>query len=210
MTVPTLDDVKAHLNITSAIGDAELQGVLDAAVNVVEGMVGAIAPVQYTETYAGGTMSFFVSHPPLLSVQSMTEYFGNGSTPLTLEPLGTTGDAYGYVVEDAEWGEISRRATAWFPNQSGSYQMWSRFGSTVVIAYTAGRATVPPAIRLAILVVAAELWQTQRGTAALPAPGAVFPAQPGGGGDWTGGASIPALARQLCQGSGLMRTPGIA
>jgi hypothetical protein len=41
----------------------------------------------------------------------------------------------------------------------------------VQVDYTTGYVPTPAAIRLAVLIVAAHLWETQRGTAALPQPG---------------------------------------
>lgn len=44
---------------------------------------------------------------------------------------------------------------------------------TVTVAFTAGRATCPDAVRLAALIIAGHLWQTQRGSSA---PAGALPA----------------------------------
>jgi hypothetical protein len=50
---PSLDDLKAHLNITDSGNDDELLGMLDAAVDVTESIVGPLAGDTVTETHYG-------------------------------------------------------------------------------------------------------------------------------------------------------------
>jgi hypothetical protein len=53
---------------------------------------------------------------------------------------------------DADTGIVRLASGGWF---AGSYR----------VTYSVGRPTVPAAVRLAILVVASHLWETQRGAA---------------------------------------------
>jgi hypothetical protein len=55
VSLPTLTDLKAHLNfeVTSTADDGELADMLDAAVDVVEGIVGPITSKTVTETHYG-------------------------------------------------------------------------------------------------------------------------------------------------------------
>jgi hypothetical protein len=53
---------------------------------------------------------------------------------------------------DADTGIVRLASGGWF---AGSYR----------VTYSVGRPTVPAAVRLAILVIAAHLWETQRGAA---------------------------------------------
>jgi hypothetical protein len=51
VSLPTLTDLKAHLNVTTSDDDGELADMLDAAVDVVEGIVGPITSKTVTETH---------------------------------------------------------------------------------------------------------------------------------------------------------------
>jgi hypothetical protein len=53
VSLPTLTDLKAHLNLDTTADDGELADMLDAAVDVVEGIVGPITSKTVTETHHG-------------------------------------------------------------------------------------------------------------------------------------------------------------
>jgi hypothetical protein len=139
-----LADLKTHLNIdlSDTSQDSELQGFLDAAIDVAEGIVGPITVRSFTETHyghAGGPL--FLFRTPVESVESVA----NGYGPYSL--VGLTADT-----------------------SMGAVRSASSYGlrGDVTVTYTAGRATIPAAVRLAVLIIAAHLWETQRGAAPLP------------------------------------------
>lgn len=198
MAIVTLADAKTHLNITSTTNDDELTRFIAAAQSVVENEIGSVDPVQYTEVHNGGSPVIVTYHAPVISVDSLSEYAGNTVYALTNQPVGFSTSPWGYTLDDPLSGRITRRG-------AGSYPMPFLGGeNAVTITYTAGRTTVPASVQLATLIIIAQLWQTQRGTASLPTLG---------GGDMSGtpvSTLIPAMAAELLEGSGMQRVPGIA
>jgi hypothetical protein len=184
MAIVTYEDVKAHLNLSDDRDAFELQSFIDAATNVVEQEIGPVLPTSYTETqFVGGRSTLVLNHPPIQSIQSVVEYAWNLAQTLTEQPFGSSVTTLGYVFE-AESG-LLRRYTSGFPTY---------FMGPVTVTYTAGRTTIPPAVRMATLVIVAHLWQTQRGTSPLPSLGGEQPAPVGPGG------GIPLIARELLKG----------
>jgi hypothetical protein len=198
MTV-TLADMKTHLNMRSTADDAELMGFLAAGLSIVEGLVGSITPTSYTESHSGGLTSIILYHQPVISIQSITEWWGNGLYTLTSQPLGGgTSDAYGYTLDDPSSGRLTRRG-------AGGYATPFMGGAgSITVTYTAGRVSVPSSVDLALKIIVANLWTTQRSAAALPSMGGGDTFQPPG---MSGG--LPRLALDLIEGSGMMRVPGI-
>lgn len=147
MPLPNLTDLKAHANSTDAADDAELQDMLDAAVGIVAGIVGPLVSETVTETHYGATSPLLV-----LRKAPVTELLS-----LSIQRPGGTVSTYlvdDYLL-DGELGVV-RSATGWV------------FSGDVTVSYTAGRADIPAPVSLAILVVAAHLWETQRGIAPTP------------------------------------------
>ncbi len=158
MALPTLADLKTHLNIPATVtrDDAEMTGHLAAAVNVVESIVGPLAPVTVTETVTARAGTAILSRSPVSGVTSLTTRAGSTVDTFTLN--GPAGLLTGLSV-------------------SGSLR----------VTYTAGRDVLPNALRLAVLAVAARLWETQRGNA--PARSAL----PGGEDTFTNLGGLPLL-----------------
>lgn len=146
---PTVADLKTHLDITSGGDDAELQDMLDAAVDVVENIVGPISPRPVTETH------YAVSGPTLVTRRAPVASVTNLSTRL-YPGLAWADQSVGDYVVDGDTGVI-RTATGYM------------LRGDVTITYLAGYATVPTAVFLATLIIAANLWETQRGADPLPA-----------------------------------------
>lgn len=165
MSLPTLDDFKVHLNKTDAKDDAELSDMLYAAVDAVEGLVGPLRTREVTETHrrASGSCLLLKQRPAgsLVSVSSRM-YPGWDLVAQSVD---------GYEL-DSDAGLVWAGTAGWF---SGD----------VVVTYTTGREYVPDAVRLAILIVGAHLWETQRGTSpsalALQGADADFPVNNGAG-----------------------------
>lgn len=144
MSLPTLTDLRAQTNITSTADDDELQDMLDAAIDVVTGIVGPIdSPAQVTETHYNVQSDVLVlRRMPVGSLVSVSSRYGAVTTPLTLSDYDL----------DPETG-LLRTA------------LGSPFCGTYTVTYTSGRDDLPAAIRLAVLVIAEHLWETQRGSA---------------------------------------------
>jgi hypothetical protein len=143
--LPTLADLKAHLNITSTTHDVELQTMLEAAAEVVVGYVGPLDGTQVTETHyeVRRGLPLVLRRYPVLSVASVTD--SHGKTYAASEH--TTDGASGLLrLNNGTWA------------------------GDITVTYTAGRAVLPAAVGLAVLVITAHLWETQRGNtpSALP------------------------------------------
>lgn len=166
---PTLDELKAHLNITSATHDDELLSILDAAVEVVEGYVGPLDGQTVTERYynRNPALPLLLRQYPVQAVTSISDVDGN------------VFEADSYTV-DLDTGRV------WLARWGGGLRSWSFWGPgvglDVTVTYTTGRTSLPASIRLAILIVAARLWETQRGNApsALPVSDDPSGLDPGG------------------------------
>lgn len=173
--VASLTDLKAHLNITtsSTAQDDELTHVLTAASELVSKIIGGpLAVTTVTERYSTTSSVLVPSQRPLVSVTSATADWGG------------TVDASSYVV-DTYSGTITSRYGTW--------------GSGTLV-YTAGLSQVPERVRLAGLIIAKHLWETQRGSG-----------RPGDGDNdsWnpTMGYAIPRRAQELLEYD---QIPGIA
>lgn len=155
---PTVTELKTETNITSSTDDAELQTVLDAAVALLENhpayrVKDAVTTTTYTEWYDGGNDTIVLKHYPVSSVTSVAEYTPTVQALADEEPdVVSSFTGYGYTIDKAS-GIVTRT--------SGGVD-W-RFSGRVKVVYVAGSATVPADLRLAGLLLAEHMWQTQRG-----------------------------------------------
>jgi hypothetical protein len=179
VSLPTLTDLRAHSNKVSTADDEELQEVLDAAVEVVAGIVGPIdSPTAVTETHYNVCSDVLIlKRMPVGSLLSVSLRYGPMTTVLT---PGT------YELDTAT-GLVRAVCGAGF---YGAYT--AGFYGTYTVTYTSGRDDLPAAIRLACLIIADHLWETQRGAAPVGPLGTddTF-ATPGSG------YAIPNRAREL-------------
>ena len=143
MAAVSLEDVKAHGNITSTANDDELGLFIDTAQELIEGYIGVIVPRTVTETLCAYERTVQLKYAPVLTVASVTEYGGTvGAGLYLLDP------AYGTLVRTDGRG--------WYA--APSYPL--------VITYQAGRMPVAASIRWAIMELTITLWrgtQAQRG-----------------------------------------------
>lgn len=208
MSLVTLADAKAHLNIPSSAGttyDTELQGFIDAAQPVVEQLAGPVVPRVITgETHNGGRDRIVTYNSPIISVQSLTEYVGASAFTLTAQPLGSTTSNYGYEIVDSNGGVIVRRSAAGMPVPfQGDF-------NSVVISYTAGYSTLPANVRLGALELIRHWWQRSQQAARRG-----FRSAPGGNDDvgvMVGNFLVPNFVAELLTStpSSPSRLPGIA
>ncbi len=172
MSLPTLSDLKAHLNSTTTTDDGELSDMLDAAVDVVEGIIGPVTARTVTETHRDVRGDVLVlRRMPVAGLVSIGSRSGGSVSPLPVEDFELDADA-----------GLLRRADGY--GFAGSY----------TVSYSSGRPMVPPAVKLAVLIVAAHLWETQRGN--TPA-GPVAAEVDAGFAAPTAGYAIPNRAKDL-------------
>lgn len=166
----TVADAKAQLNITDTSQDAELQGYVDAACDMVEERVGPVATTVitgefvdlqgrtiYNELTTAGTRGFVLRHRPVQSIQAIASAIVSG---VTYTPSDFVIDSATGMIRRADWGTI--------------------FGP-LTVDYTAGYTTPPAWAVLAAKVTVQSLWQTQRGPTGRRVPGADMPAASGFG-----------------------------
>jgi hypothetical protein len=150
MTLVTLEEAKRQLDIDTDSHDAELQLYVDALDAVIEGYVGVVEQREVTDTVTGGGPALAVLHPPLVSVTSVAGPVGASSVSYAADGLTVNGSA----------GVVGRLDGGCFP--AGAY----------TVTYTAGRASVPPTVKLAALILLQHLWRTQYGATRVPVGGA--------------------------------------
>ena len=157
MTAPTppvdLATLRSFLNLSSADSseDDELAAMLTAATEQVESVVGPMVAVSITDKVYGRN-GMIVLRAPVLSVESIS-LLGSDSFDLTMLDIdlksGVVSNPYGYAL---------------------GYWWWSMPGASPMpfdVAYTAGWGTtaddVPQSLKQATMLVAEQLWKTQRG-----------------------------------------------
>lgn len=138
MALLTLDEAKAQLNIRTDANDVELQLYIDALTSVIEGYVGVVEERTVTETVTGQGPAVVLLQTPVLTVTSLTP----------VETGGTAVDVAGLHV-DGPSGVVAYADRSLF-----SCGPWTA-------VYTAGRAEIPPTIKLAALLLLQHLWRTQ-------------------------------------------------
>lgn len=148
-----LASVKAHLNMSlnDTTQDQELTGFILAATAVIRDMIGPIVPEQHVEYFDGGVMTISVAWQPLLSIQSIYEYYGLSAFLLTEQPLGTQINAFGFTV-DYITGQVTRRT---FGGQAALFAFGDK---NVKVTYTAGRGDIPYNVRLGALELIRHNW----------------------------------------------------
>lgn len=154
----TLPEVMRQANLPSTVsaGDlGELDLMREAAQDVVETFVGPIlwrpgiveqVPVnEATYAYVSGGQALLTQRP-VVSVQSIAVVGTPAVVTYTLDQQA------GLLTNIQPW-------------------TWT-FARNLLVTYTAGRTTCPSAVRLAALIIATHLWQTQMGNA--PTTGGAF------------------------------------
>lgn len=148
-----LASTKAHLNMRAddTSQDAELMGFILAATPVIRDMIGPIVPEQHVEFFDGGVMTISVAWQPLISIQSIYEYYGLSKFLLTEQPLGTQMNAFGFTV-DYITGQVTRRTFG------GEAALFADGDKNVEVHYTAGRGDIPYNVRLGALEFIRHNW----------------------------------------------------
>lgn len=143
MSLPTVTDLKLESNVSNSADDNELQGKLDAAVALVEGLVGPLSGATVTETHRNvWAGSLLLRRHPATAV-----------TAVSVRSAGSTAAA-----QDVADYELDPDGTL---HLASGY--WHR--GDVTVTYTVGRGVIPADIFEATVQIGAHMWETQRGTA---------------------------------------------
>jgi hypothetical protein len=133
-----LDEAKTFLNLRTSVNDEELEGMIPAAIARVERHLDEqFVDVQVSETVSAFGGVLWPSHRPVKEVVS-AELYG-----------GTTTWVAESVLIDSRIPAVT----------SG---VGSPFYGDVALTYVAGRTSVTAAEKLAVKMVLAEYWRTQR------------------------------------------------
>ena len=143
MSVLTLTLAKAHLNISNATQDVEIQTFIDAAEAVLTKHCGPLTSTATTVRVRGGGPGLLLPITPAVSLTSVTPVDG---TVLTLTDL--------YL--DTRAGVVT---------YNSGFMFSSRFYDVV---YNAGRTTCPEDLLMAVKELVRHMWQTQRGPTRRP------------------------------------------
>jgi hypothetical protein len=181
----TVATVKARLNKTLTVDDAEIQEMLDAAVAEYESLIGPTSATTHgphvvtPRVLSDGLAGFFTPVTPLVSLTSVTDRHGTAVA---------AGD---FVISDVESGQVR-------PASGGVLSFATSWPSPLVVTYVAGGLT---ANRREVIVadVAGYFAATQRGSTvgALPAGAGGFYATEGSSAPLESFPRIKALAAAL-------------
>lgn len=156
----TLEDVKLQLGIPAASTgqDVELQINIDAATDVIERIKGPIVPRVYTaEQHDGRGPYVSLDRRPVMTVSSVKEYVGTTVYDLAIVTNPAAATAYSCQV-DYDSGVLTRYTIG------GALYGFAEGAGNIQVTYTAGRAQVPPSVRLAAMRLIQWWWQsTQQG-----------------------------------------------
>lgn len=183
MTTPPVDmaDFLSHLNMTDSEGGphaAELALTLEAATELVESHVGPMVARTVTLTAEPSERELLVDVYPVLSVTTFTNSSGTSL---------------------AAGAEVSGGVITRYPTVLGTGRH--------TIVYQAGRTPVPAALKLATLIVAKHLWETQRASGSLASSGRFGATGPEMVPNTSMGFALPNRAAELM---GPYMQPGIA
>jgi hypothetical protein len=142
MSVATLADVKAYMNITTSTSDVELQKFIDAAEAAVVKRCGPLAATPVTKRVRGGKDVLTVSLTPVISLTSVTPVNSTALdvTKLNADPTG--------VIEYLAGGTF--------------------FMPFYDVVYSAGRASVPADLLEGVWEQARHQWESQIGGSRRP------------------------------------------
>lgn len=137
MAAPTLIELKKHLQLNTDTGDDddEMQARLDAATGLVERLVGPLSPTEVTELHVVAGPTIVLEQPPVHEITSI------GLSAATVP---------------AEHYQLNKAAG--IVRALGGRQFYGEY----TVTYTAGWDTPPAELTTAVLIIAAQLWETQR------------------------------------------------
>lgn len=145
--IVSIGDAKNFLGIDNNADDYRLQVFIDGLTPVIEQIAGPVIQRTVTEIHDGRTDTIMLRQPPVVSITSVDEFLGRADYTVTAQPLGQTVDNYGYSIDNPDIGLLVRRSSA------GTAMPFLGGPRMVRVVYVAGRAMVPPNIKLAALTL---------------------------------------------------------
>lgn len=145
--IVSLADVKQFMRLsgTDTDRDANLQRYIDAATRWATYVSDAIVPETFTnEVHSGGGPTIVLFNTPIIEVTTITEYVGVTGYELTASEAGTN-ETYGYSIDNAAAGIISRR---W----NGMVGCFVGGRNNITVTYKAGYETIPADIATYVLM----------------------------------------------------------
>ena len=176
--------------------DDEMRDYIAAVTPIIEDIVGPIVPRPCDEFHDGGRGTIVLLNTPVLSVTSVSESWGAGTTrvltdqPVDVGPFGS----YGYTI-DKQTGTLQRRTT-------GVASVFAGGRRNVHVVYVAGQVPAPNVVRAAKAQFR-FLWQSEQ-----QAMHGVLNGDAEGVEYTESGFAVPRRVIELCGGS--RRVPGIA
>lgn len=154
----TVADVHALLGIPAAdtSRDAELANLTFVATDMIESwcnrpIVPKAMPAESHDGWSGDTIMLF--YTPVVSIQSVTEYWSTGGAHVLSEVSPSTpGDGY---QAELRTGRLIRTFDGQWP------MPWFPGSRNVIVNYTAGFSTMPPAIWQAARELVRHIWIQQ-------------------------------------------------
>lgn len=138
--IASLQEFKQQLNRTDTTDDEELRTYLESATDFVEWAIGPVGAQTFTERVAAMSGILVLSRQPLISVTSVTPV-NNGTLGTALTSLQYRIDSSSQVVELFAYGNREHE-----------------------VVYRAGMTVVQAGYKIAGLIIAQHLWQTQNNT----------------------------------------------
>ena len=145
ISILSLAEAKAHLNMTATADDDELRNFLQASTELVEAKVGPCVRRTVTERVSEGGYQLVLGRRPVISVESVKSVW----------PSGPTWTTPNFIV-DTEAGIVHQT------------YMWAFWYGPWDVAYTVGRAVMPERFIHAAKEQVRHLWETQRGAPQAP------------------------------------------
>jgi len=139
----SLDEAKAHLNITADVDDSELQAFIDAAERAIAHYTGPLEPTTRTIRVPGGQA--LVLPVPVISLTTVTPIL----------PGATALDLSGFDIDPIS-GVVTNYTA--LPLSAREY----------IVTYVAGWSDVPDDLLLAVKVLLRHFWSSQRGGGQRP------------------------------------------
>ena len=122
------------------------------------------AGTAHVEWYDGGSPRIVLRYTPVVSVTTITENVGPTVYTLTEQPLtGGTSGSFAFTCDPFTGVVVRRSAASAVPFAPGV--------ANIQVSYSSGFAVVPEDIKLAIKLLVAHMWDTQRGGAKRPGLG---------------------------------------
>ena len=145
ISIISLAEAKAHLDMTATADDDELRNFLQAATELVESKVGPCVRRTVTERVTEGTCELVLRCHPVISVTSVTSVWPGG-------PSWTTAD----LLVDGDAGIVCQKS------------MWPFWYGPWDVVEVVGRAVIPERFLHAAKEQLRHLWETQRGSSQAP------------------------------------------